>query len=102
MVKLFGEGKAPIAYMISSFILAIPTFFEAVFYLMIPLARAMGMRSPKYYALFVMAIVAGATMAHSLVPPTPGPVYAVGALGINIGVMMIMGSIVGLCCSSTG
>ncbi len=102
MVKLFGEKKAPFAYMISSFILAIPTFFEAVFYLMIPLARAMGMRSPKFYALFVMSIVAGAAMAHSLVPPTPGPVYAVGALGINIGVMMIMGSIVGLCCSTAG
>jgi GntP family gluconate:H+ symporter len=69
---------------------------------MVPLARAMGTRTPKMYALYIMAIVAGASMAHSLVPPTPGPLFAAGALGVNIGIMIMMGSIVGLACSSTG
>lgn len=102
LVKVFGEKKAPFSFMVSSFVLAIPTFFEAVFYLMIPLARAMGARNSKLYALHIMAIVAGATMAHSLVPPTPGPTFAAGAFGINIGLMIIMGSIVGLACSTSG
>ena len=85
--------------MASSFLLAIPIFFDTIFYLMIPLARAMGIRNEKSYALYVMAIVAGGTMAHSLVPPTPGPLFAAGAFGVSIGLMIIMGTIVGLVCS---
>ncbi|HRI80339.1 MAG TPA: SLC13 family permease [Cyclobacteriaceae bacterium] len=102
MLRIFGEKKAPVAYMVSSFALGIPIFFDTVFYLMIPLARAMGIRTPKSYALYVMMIIAGATMTHSLVPPTPGPLFAAGALGVSIGTMIIMGSIVGLACSTMG
>ena len=88
--------------MFSSFTLAIPIFFDTIFYLMIPLARAMGVRRQKAYALCVMAIIAGGSMAHSLVPPTPGPLFAAGAFGVNIGLMIVMGTVVGLLCAATG
>ena len=102
MLYVFGEKKAPTAFMVSGFILAIPIFFDTVFYLMIPLARAMGIRHEKSYPLYVMAIVAGGTMAHSLVPPTPGPLFAAGAFGVSIGMMIIMGTVVGLGTSTAG
>jgi gluconate:H+ symporter, GntP family len=102
MLSVFGEKKAPASFMASSFLLGIPIFFDTVFYLMVPLARAMGIRKEKSYALYIMAIVAGGTMAHSLVPPTPGPLFAAGALGVNIGLMIIMGTIIGLVCSAGG
>lgn len=102
MLSVFGEKKAPASFVASSFLLGIPIFFDTVFYLMIPLARAMGIRNEKSYALYVMAIVAGGTMAHSLVPPTPGPLFAAGALGVSIGIMIIMGTMIGLACSSAG
>lgn len=102
MVSVFGERKTPAAYLLSSFLLGIPIFFDTIFYLMIPLARAMGVRKQKVYALCVMAIIAGGSMAHSLVPPTPGPLFAAGAFGVNIGFMIVMGTIVGLICAITG
>ena len=102
MLKVFGERKTPVAFTVSSFLLAIPIFFDTIFYLMIPLARAIGVRKQKAYALSVMAIIAGGTMAHSLVPPTPGPLFAAGALGVNVGMMIIMGTIIGLACSTAG
>lgn len=102
LLSVFGENKAPAAFMVSSFTLGIPIFFDTVFYLMVPLARAMGIRKEKSYALYIMAIIAGGTMAHSLVPPTPGPLYAAGALGVSIGLMIIMGTIIGLICSGAG
>ena len=102
LIKVSGEKKAPLSFTIGSFILAVPTFFEAVFYLMIPLARIMGIRNPKSFPLFIMAIVAGASMAGALVPPTPGPLFAAGALGVNIGLMIVMGSIIGLVCAGAG
>jgi gluconate:H+ symporter, GntP family len=102
MLSVFGERRAPAAFMVSSFALGIPIFFDTVFYLMIPLARAMGVRLQRSYSLFVIAIIAGGTMAHSLVPPTPGPLFAASAFGVSIGMMIIVGAIVGLICSVAG
>jgi GntP family gluconate:H+ symporter len=102
MLSVFGQKRAPWAFMLSGFTLAIPIFFDTVFYLMIPLARAMGVRLQKSYALFIMAIIAGGTIAHSLVPPTPGPLFAAGAFGVSIGLMIIVGTIIGFVCSTAG
>ncbi|MEX2513210.1 MAG: SLC13 family permease [Cyclobacteriaceae bacterium] len=91
-----GEKKAPIAFLSSSFFLGIPVFFDTVFYLMIPLAKAMAMRLKKNYLLLVLCVTAGAAMANSLVPPTPGPLFLIAEMDIPIGMMMIGGILVGL------
>jgi GntP family gluconate:H+ symporter len=101
-LKRFGESKAPLAFLCSAFLMAIPVFFDTVFYLMIPLAKAMGIRTGRNYGLYVLAIVAGGTMAHSLVPPTPGPLFVAGELSVNLGVMIIGGIIIGSFTASSG
>jgi len=72
VLRLTGEKGAPLAFLSSAFVLGIPVFFDTVFYLILPLGKAMGIRTGRNYGLYIMAIVAGTTMAHSLVPPTPG------------------------------
>ncbi len=101
-LKLLGEKGAPFAFMSSGFLLGIPVFFDTVFYLMIPLGKAMRMRTGRNYLLYVLTIVAGATMAHSLVPPTPGPLFVAEQLGVDIGVMILAGCIVGIFTSGVG
>lgn len=101
-LKLFGEPAAPVAFMSSGFLLGIPVFFDTVFYLMIPLGKAMRLRTGRNYLLYVMTIVCGATMAHSLVPPTPGPLIVAEELGVDLGTMILAGSIVGLFCAAYG
>ncbi|MCC5928686.1 MAG: GntP family permease [Cyclobacteriaceae bacterium] len=96
ILGLTGEKKAPLAFLSSSFFLGIPVFFDTVFYLMIPLAKAMSIRLKKSYLLLVLCITAGAAMANSLVPPTPGPLFLVVEMNIPIGMMMIGGFLVGL------
>lgn len=91
----FGEKFAPASFILSGFLLGVPVFFDTVFYLMIPLGKAMQVRTGRNYLLFVLTIVAGATMAHSLVPPTPGPLVVAEELGIDIGTMILAGCIVG-------
>ena len=95
-LRLFGEPRAPVAFIGSGFVLGIPVFFDTVFYLMIPLGKALGVRTGRNYLLYVLTIVAGATMAHSLVPPTPGPLFVAEELGVDVGLMMLAGSLVGL------
>ncbi|MDA0194000.1 MAG: SLC13 family permease [Bacteroidetes bacterium] len=95
-LKVTGIGNAPITFLGSSFFIGIPVFFDTVFYLMVPLAKAMAMRIGKNYLLLILCITAGAAMANSLVPPTPGPLFLISEMNIPIGMMMVGGTLVGL------
>ncbi|GIW99010.1 MAG: hypothetical protein KatS3mg111_2343 [Pirellulaceae bacterium] len=101
IMAVFGRrGTAP-ALATSGFFLGIPVFFDNVFYLLLPLAKAAGRFRPAHYVTSVMAILVGATMAHSLVPPTPGPLLVATTLDIDLGLMMLGGIVVGgaaACC----
>jgi len=95
-LKVSGERNAPVTFLGSSFFIGIPVFFDTVFYLMVPLAKAMAMKIGKNYLLLILAITAGAAMANSLVPPTPGPLFLIGELNIPIGMMMLGGIVIGI------
>ncbi|MDP7586170.1 MAG: SLC13 family permease, partial [Verrucomicrobiota bacterium] len=101
-LALLGEKRAPLAFTGSGFLLGTPVFFDTVFYLMIPLGKALAMRFRENYGLYIMTIVAGATMAHSLVPPTPGPLFVAVQLDVDLGLMILMGLVVGSVACATG
>jgi GntP family gluconate:H+ symporter len=101
-LKLFGERAAPLSFVVSGFTLAIPVFFDTVFYLMIPLGKAMRLRTGRNYMLYVLSIVAGGTMAHSLVPPTPGPLFVAEELGVDLGMMILAGCLLGIFTAGSG
>jgi len=98
----FGENRAPQVFAGSSFLLSIPVFFDTVFYLMMPLAKSMRVRTGKHYLFYILAIIAGGSMAHSLIPPTPGPLFIAEELGIDLGLMIAGGFVVGLPAAVTG
>jgi gluconate:H+ symporter, GntP family len=102
MLKVTGEKKAPVGFMLSSFFLTIPVFVDTVIFLMMPLAKAMGLRLGKNYLLLALAVIAGAVMANSYVPPSPGPLFLVGAMNVPIGLMMGCGILLGLCTITVG
>ncbi|MBN2136888.1 MAG: hypothetical protein JW720_03700 [Sedimentisphaerales bacterium] len=93
-VRLLGEKRCTVSLMSSGFVLSIPVFFDTVFYLLLPLARSMHRHTKKSYLLLILAMGAGASITHSLVPPTPGPLLIAGALGIDIGTMIGIGLLV--------
>lgn len=101
-VSRVGEKNAPVAFAISGFTLSIPVFFDTVFYLMVPLAKALRLRTGKNYLLYVLATVAGGTMAHSLVPPTPGPLFIAEAFEVPLSSMILGGCLVGVVSACVG
>jgi len=90
-MRLFGEKRAPVSLMTSGFVLSVPVFFDTVFYLLMPLARSMHRRTRQQYLLLILAMGAGASITHSLVPPTPGPLYIASDMGIDVGLMILIG-----------
>ena len=72
LLATLGEKRSAEALLGSGYFLAIPVFFDTVFFLLVPLARALRLRTGKNYTLYVMAICAGAAITHSLVPLPQG------------------------------
>ena len=101
-VKVTGEKKASFGLMISGFVLAIPVFFDTVFYLLVPLARSLYRRTNQHYLKYLMAIATGGAITHTLVPPTPGPLLVSAILGVDIGVMMLIGTLVAVPAAAVG
>lgn len=101
-LKVLGEKRAPTALMLSGFVLSIPVFFDTVFYLLVPLARSLWTRTRKNYVLYLTAIVAGAAITHTLVPPTPGPLFMASELKVDVGLVMIFGLLIGLPTAALG
>ena len=102
MLKVTGSKRAPIGFTLSSFFLTIPVFVDTVIFLMMPLAKAMGMKLGRNYLLLALSVIAGAVMANSYVPPSPGPLFLIGAMNVPIGLMMICGLLLGLCTITVG
>jgi GntP family gluconate:H+ symporter len=100
--RLVGQRRAAFAFLGAGFLLGIPMFAEAVFYLLLPLAKASWRETRRHGVLLVLSIVAGATMTHSLVPPTPGPLFVADEMGIDIALMMRQGMIVGAIAALAG
>ncbi|MEM7387404.1 MAG: GntP family permease, partial [Verrucomicrobiota bacterium] len=53
-------------------------------------------KTGKNYLLYILCMVAGGTMAHSLIPPTPGPLFVAEELEVDLGTMMLVGLVIGL------
>ncbi|WP_231756548.1 GntP family permease [Lignipirellula cremea] len=93
-LSVFGEKRAPVALLGSGFVLAVPVFFDTVFYLLVPLARSLHRKTAKDYLKYILAIGAGGAITHTLVPPTPGPLLMADNLGIEVGLMIMIGALV--------
>ena len=102
LLALFGRKNTSMALLSGSFVLAIPVFFDTVFYLMIPIVKSLGVRNPRKFGLYLMSMIAGGVMAHSLVPPTPGPLFVAEEMGIDLGIMIIGGLVIGMITVASG
>lgn len=96
LLQVLGESRAAIALLIGGFILSIPVFFDTVFFLLIPLAIVLALKTGKNYVMYVIAISGGAVITHSLVPPTPGPLIMAETLNLDLGLTILSGIAVGI------
>ena len=96
LLAVFGVNRAAIALLISGFVLSIPVFFDTVFFLLIPLAITLGLKTGKNYLFYVLSIAGGAAITHTMVPPTPGPLIMAETLNIDLGITIMAGLLAGI------
>ncbi len=91
-----GHKRGGSALAASGFVLAVPVFFDTVFYLLFPLARSMFVRTRHSYVKYLLAIGAGGAVTHTMVPPTPGPLVVAEMMNVDVGLVMLVGLVVSL------
>ncbi len=95
-LAVFGEKRAGMALLASTYILSIPIFFDTMFMLMVPLAKALRLRTGRDYMLYLMCICIGGVVTHSLTVPHPGPLAAVDNLRLDAGLSLLVGIAAGV------
>ncbi|NBV85085.1 MAG: hypothetical protein EBS01_02200 [Verrucomicrobia bacterium] len=90
-VSAIGEARAGLSLLACSFTLCAPVFFDTVMLLLLPLARALGLRTGKNYLLYVLVICAGGAVSNGLIPPAPGPLFVAESLKIDLGEAILAG-----------
>lgn len=95
-LAVFGEKHAAFALLVGTYIVSIPIFFDIIFMLLIPLAKALRLRTGKDYTLYMLAICCPALITHSMVIPHPGPVAMAGSFDLDQGLTILVGWATGI------
>lgn len=102
LLQTFGERNAPWALGLTGLLVAIPVFFDVALILFIPLIYTLGQRTGKSLLFYAIPLVAGIAVAHSFIPPTPGPVAVAGLLEADLGWVILIGLIAGVPAATVG
>jgi len=96
LLKKFGQSRASWALVLTGFIVAIPVFFDVGLIIMIPIIYALSRDTRKSLLFFGIPLLAGLAVAHSFIPPTPGPVAVSEIIGAKLGSVIPLGILLGL------
>lgn len=92
-VRALGKGREPWAMAGTGALVSIPVFCDSGYVIMNPLARSIARAKRAGYVTLALALGAGMTLTHHLVPPTPGPLAVAGLVGADLGGLILAGLI---------
>ncbi|MGI9552068.1 MAG: GntP family permease [Aurantibacter sp.] len=94
ILKLVGQKRLPWAMGITGYIVSIPVFVDVAYILFQPITEALAGKSKTPVLVVGLALTAGLTVSHTLMPPTPGPLAVASLLEADIGRMILINSMV--------
>ncbi|MFB9376822.1 GntP family permease [Kineococcus gynurae] len=86
----------PWALALVAFVIGIPLFFEVGVVILIPVVMIAARRARLPVIALGIPALAGLSALHALVPPHPGPLIAIEALGANLGLTLGLGLLVAI------
>ncbi|MCH2083900.1 MAG: GntP family permease [Saprospiraceae bacterium] len=95
VIRWVGERKLPWAMGIIGYIISIPVFVDVAYIVLQPVTEALAVRIKKPILVVGLALAAGLTVSHTLIPPTPGPLAVVSLLDAQIGRLLFINAFVG-------
>ncbi|MEG3629262.1 GntP family permease [Streptomyces poriticola] len=90
-----AKGRSmPWAMVLIASVIGLPLFFEVGIVLLIPVVLMVAKRGSYSLMRIGVPALAGLSVMHGLVPPHPGPLVAIDALGADLGVTLALGVLV--------
>lgn len=89
-----GGRAMPWAMVAIASIIGLPLFFEVGIVLLIPVVLLVAKRGDYSLMRIGIPALAGLSVMHGLIPPHPGPLVAIDAVGANLGVTLALGVVV--------
>ncbi|RLQ95382.1 GntT/GntP/DsdX family permease [Falsibacillus albus] len=96
LIDKFGENRAQWALGIAGFIVAVPVFFDVGFIILVPIIYGLARKTGKSLLYYGIPLLAGLAVAHSFIPPTPGPIAVANLIGADLGWVILFGVIAGI------
>ncbi|MEU2263444.1 gluconate:H+ symporter [Streptomyces sp. NPDC019645] len=91
-----GGRAMPWAMVLIASIIGLPLFFEVGIVLLIPVVLMVAKRGNYSLMRIGIPALAGLSVMHGLIPPHPGPLVAIDAIGANLGVTLALGLVVAI------
>lgn len=93
LINKFGEKKAPFALGVAALLFGFPIFFDAGLVVMLPIVFSVAKRFGGSILRYAFPVAGAFAVMHAFLPPHPGPVASGDLLGVNIGLLVIVGLI---------
>ncbi len=91
IIKYLGKKYPQLAIMLIGWVISIPVFCDSGFVIVNPIRKWLSKKSGYSSVTLTVALSAGLYIAHTFIPPTPGPVAAAGFLGIDNNLLLVIG-----------
>ena len=98
LIGKLGHKKAGVALGITGLVIGTTVFFEAGVVVLIPLAFSVAKQTKKSTLYYAIPLLAGLASGYAFVPPSAGSVLVADSLGVNLGVMIMVGIPTALIC----
>ncbi|MFH8626068.1 GntP family permease [Streptomyces vietnamensis] len=89
-----SKRSMPWAMVLIASVIGLPLFFEVGIVLLIPVVLLVAKRGNYSLMRIGIPALAGLSVMHGLIPPHPGPLVAIDAVGANLGVTLALGLVV--------
>jgi GntP family gluconate:H+ symporter len=96
LLRIVGQKKSPLAMNMTGMIVSIPVFCDSAFIILSSLNKALSKKTGISLVVFSVALSTGLYVSHVFIPPTPGPLAAAAALEADLGLVILLGSILAI------
>jgi GntP family gluconate:H+ symporter len=97
VIRLVGRKHPGLAIELMGWVVSIPVFCDSGFVILNPIRKALVRQTGASSVAMTMCLSCGLYIAHVFIPPTPGPLAAAQALGMENNLLLVIG--MGVLCS---
>ena len=97
VIRLVGRKHPELAIELMGWVVSIPVFCDSGFVILNPIRKALVRQTGASSVAMTVCLSCGLYIAHVFIPPTPGPLAAAQAVGLENNLLLVIG--IGILCS---